>query len=99
MIPDTGAASEQRRLLGKRPPEWEGKREAVAVGQTTFMPLKVVSRRPGVISHSSYLLDGVVGEQELVAGVPERLVGSGVDPKGGALAPGEGADLSPGETF
>jgi hypothetical protein len=40
-----------------------------------------VLRLPDAVSVSGYLLDGVIGKQELVAGVPECLVDLGVGPQ------------------
>ena len=54
---------------------------------------------PDVVPPSDYLLDRMVGEQKLVASVAERLVGPSIGPEGGAFAPSEGADLSPGHAL
>ncbi len=56
-------------------------------------------RLPDVVSVSGYLLDGVIGKQELLAGAPEHLVGPRVGSKRGAFAPGKGADISPGQAL
>ena len=49
----------------------------------------------GSILLSQYPLNGVVGEQEVVAGALERLVGTGTDPERRPFPPREGANRRP----